>query len=139
VSFLRRSFDEELSCARRGLRFAFAPVTISQQQMIPGSCVMGFGETPIGLVSQILNLAGVLTRKGGLKVPRYQRPYTWTEREVRELIRDLWGAYERKAPFYFIGQIVLIKNTRGKYEISDGQQRLATTIACLGARSIISN
>jgi hypothetical protein len=88
---------------------------------------MGFGDTPIGLVSQILNLAGVLTRKGGLKVPRYQRPYTWTEREVRELIRDLWGAYERKAPFYFIGQIVLIKNTRGKYEISDGQQRLATT------------
>jgi hypothetical protein len=88
---------------------------------------MGFGDTPIGLVSQILNLAGVLTRKGGLQVPRYQRPYTWSEREVRELIRDLWGAYERKAPFYFIGQIVLIKNTHGKFEISDGQQRLATT------------
>jgi hypothetical protein len=92
---------------------------------------MGFGETPIGLVSQILNLAGVLTRKGGLQVPRYQRPYTWSEREVRELIRDLWGAYERKAPFYFIGQIVLIKNTRGKFEISDGQQRLATTTMLL--------
>lgn len=88
---------------------------------------MGFGDTPIGLVSQILNLAAVLTRKGGLQVPRYQRPYTWTEREVRELIRDLWGAFERGAPFYFIGQIVLIKNTRGKFEISDGQQRLATT------------
>ena len=92
---------------------------------------MGFGDTPIGLVSQILNLAGVLTRKGGLQVPRYQRPYTWTEREVRELIRDLWGAYERKAPFYFIGQIVLIRNIRGKYEISDGQQRLATTTMLL--------
>ncbi|HYD72962.1 MAG TPA: DUF262 domain-containing HNH endonuclease family protein [Candidatus Binatia bacterium] len=88
---------------------------------------MGFGDTPIGLVSQILNLGAVLTRKGGLQVPRYQRPYTWTEREVRELIRDLWGAFERGAPFYFIGQIVLIKNTRGKFEISDGQQRLATT------------
>jgi len=88
---------------------------------------MGFGETPIGLVSQILNLAGVLMRKGGLQVPRYQRPYTWTEREVRELIRDLWGAFERQAPFYFIGQIVLIRNTRAKFEISDGQQRLATT------------
>ncbi|HJS79922.1 MAG TPA: DUF262 domain-containing HNH endonuclease family protein [Vitreimonas sp.] len=88
---------------------------------------MGFGDTPIGLVSQILNLAGVLTRKGGLKVPRYQRPYTWTEREVRELIRDLWRAYQRGAPFYFIGQIVLVKNQRGKFEVSDGQQRLATT------------
>ncbi len=88
---------------------------------------MGFGETPIGLVSQILNLAAVLTRKGGLKVPRYQRPYTWGEREVRELIQDLWRAFERGATFYFIGQIVLVRNQQGKLEISDGQQRLATT------------
>jgi hypothetical protein len=92
---------------------------------------MGFGDTPIGLVSQILNLAGVLTRKGGLKVPRYQRPYTWTEREVRELIRDLSRAFKRGAPFYFIGQIVLVKNQQGKFEISDGQQRLATTTMLL--------
>lgn len=88
---------------------------------------MGFGEIPIGLASQILNLGGVLIRKGGLKVPRYQRPYTWTEREVRELIRDLSRAYKRGATFYFIGQIVLVRNSQGKYEISDGQQRLATT------------
>ena len=78
-----------------------------------------FGETPLGLTSTILNVAAVLTRKQ-LKVPRYQRPYTWAEREVRELIQDLWRAYKRGAPFYFIGQIVLVKN-RGKLEISDGQ------------------
>jgi hypothetical protein len=85
-----------------------------------------FGDTPQGLVSQIFNLAAVLMRKGGLKVPRYQRPYTWTVREVRELIEDLRRAYKRKAPFYFIGQIVLVRNPAGKFEISDGQQRLAT-------------
>lgn len=84
-----------------------------------------FGTTPQGLFSHILNLASVLLRDNPLKVPRYQRPYTWGEREVRQLIQDLWSAYQRKAPFYFIGQIVLVKN-RGKYEISDGQQRLAT-------------
>lgn len=84
-----------------------------------------FGETPLGLRSQILNIAGVLTRKPTLKVPRYQRPYTWTEREVRQLIEDLRRAYVRGATFYFIGQIVLVKN-HGKLEISDGQQRLAT-------------
>jgi hypothetical protein len=84
-----------------------------------------FGDTPIGLSSQILNLAGVLTRKVGLKVPRYQRPFTWSDREVRQLIEDLRRAYKRGATFYFIGQIVLVKN-RGKLEISDGQQRLAT-------------
>lgn len=84
-----------------------------------------FGETPLGLNSQIINIAAVLTRKPALKVPRYQRPYTWSDREVRQLIQDLWRAAERKATFYFIGQIVLVKN-RGKLEISDGQQRLAT-------------
>lgn len=85
----------------------------------------GFEGTPIGLTSQILNLFAVLTRRGGLKVPRYQRPYTWSEREVRQLIEDLRRAWKRNAPFYFIGQIVLVKNS-GKLEISDGQQRLAT-------------
>src|SRR5262245_58664553 len=84
-----------------------------------------FGDTPMGLSSQILNLAGVLTRKTALKVPRYQRPYTWTHSEGRGLVQGLWRPYKRKAPFYFIGQIVLVKN-HGKLEISDGQQRLAT-------------
>jgi hypothetical protein len=84
-----------------------------------------FGDTPLGLTSRILNIAGVLTRKPILKVPRYQRPYTWSEREVRQLIEDLRRAYDRGATFYFIGQIVLVKN-HGKLEISDGQQRLAT-------------
>lgn len=83
-----------------------------------------FGDTPLGLNSIVLNVAAVLTRKQ-LKVPRYQRPYTWTEREVRELIQDLWRAHKRSATFYFIGQIVLVKN-HGKLEVSDGQQRLAT-------------
>lgn len=84
-----------------------------------------FGETPIGLTSNIFNIAAVLTRKTALKIPRYQRPYTWSEREVRQLIQDLWRAYKRGATFYFIGQIVLVRN-HGKNEVSDGQQRLAT-------------
>jgi uncharacterized protein with ParB-like and HNH nuclease domain len=58
-----------------------------------------FGETPGGLQSSIMNLATVLTRKAGLKVPRYQRPYTWAEREVRQLIQDLWRAFQRDATF----------------------------------------
>ncbi|HVY84958.1 MAG TPA: DUF262 domain-containing protein [Caulobacterales bacterium] len=87
---------------------------------------MSYGETPPGLSSQILNLAKLLTRRTTLRVPRYQRPYTWTEREVRQLIQDLWRAFKRNATFYFIGQVVLVKNERGELEISDGQQRTTT-------------
>jgi len=87
---------------------------------------MSYGETPPGLASQILNFVKLLLR-AALRVPRYQRPYTWTELEVRKLIQDLWRAYQRNATYYFIGQIVLVRNERrGEYEISDGQQRLAT-------------
>ncbi|MGD9815513.1 MAG: DUF262 domain-containing protein [Hyphomonadaceae bacterium] len=81
-------------------------------------------DTPLGLTSHIYNLSVVLTRKA-LRVPRYQRPYTWGDNEVRELIQDLWRAYERRASFYFVGQIVLVK-AHGVLEVSDGQQRLAT-------------
>jgi hypothetical protein len=59
-----------------------------------------FGDTPLGLNSIVLNVAAVLTRKQ-LKVPRYQRPYTWTEREVRELIQDLWRALQTQRDVLF--------------------------------------
>lgn len=85
-----------------------------------------YGGTPPGLFAQILNFAAVLTRRFVLEVPRYQRPYSWTEQEVRSLLQDLWRAYSRGAKFYFIGEIVLVKSNEGKLEISDGQQRLAT-------------
>lgn len=85
-----------------------------------------FGETPLGLTSQIMNIAAVLTRRFVLKVPRYQRPYSWTEREVRRLIDDLRRAAKREATFYFIGEVVFVRTDDGKLEIADGQQRLAT-------------
>ena len=85
-----------------------------------------YGDTPQGLFAQILNFAAILTRRLVLEVPRYQRPYSWNEQQVRQLIQDLWRAFSRGAKFYFIGQIVLVKSKDGRLEISDGQQRLAT-------------
>ena len=84
------------------------------------------GDTPRGLWSQVVNLATLLTRAPTLKVPIYQRPYTWGEREVRRLIQDLMHAFKSQMEFYFIGQIVFVKFPNGTLEISDGQQRLAT-------------
>ena len=86
----------------------------------------GFGETPTGLSTNIMNLANVLSRGQLLRIPRYQRPFTWTERQVRQLMQDLVAAFDRDASFYFIGQFVFVKTPQGDFEIADGQQRLIT-------------
>ncbi len=84
-----------------------------------------FGEIPLGLVSQILSLSSILLRPVTLRIPPFQRPYTWTTREVGQLIADLRTALDNKSTFYFIGQIVFIRD--GKFlDIADGQQRLTT-------------
>ena len=74
---------------------------------------MAADETPRGLKSQILNIVGVLTRVVVLKVPRYQRPYTWGERHVQRLIQGLLQAYKSRTEYYFIGQIVLVRRLLG--------------------------
>ncbi|MBP7795707.1 MAG: DUF262 domain-containing protein [Elusimicrobiales bacterium] len=70
-------------------------------------------------------------------VPIYQRTYSWTERECRQLWEDiLRTGHNEKVAAHFIGSIVYIET--GLYQVSshgpllviDGQQRL-TTIALL--------
>jgi hypothetical protein len=81
---------------------------------------------PIGLTAQIANLAALFSAAAPLRIPAYQRPYTWTSGEVAALLVDLLSAFERRAAYYFIGHIVLVKTERGELEVADGQQRLAT-------------
>lgn len=75
---------------------------------------------------------------GGLRkceffVPHYQRGYRWGEREVRELLEDVWdfareGAEDsHKGLFYCLQPVVVKKDSDGqKYLLIDGQQRLTT-------------
>lgn len=84
------------------------------------------GGLPLGLTAQIANLAALFGGAVALRIPAYQRPYTWTPVEVAALLVDLLSAFERRAPYYFIGHIVLVKTDRGDMEVADGQQRLAT-------------
>jgi len=84
------------------------------------------GGSPIGLAAQIANLAALFGGPYMLRIPAYQRPYTWTSVEVSALLVDLLSAFERRAPYYFIGHIVLVKTDRADMEVADGQQRLAT-------------
>ena len=57
-------------------------------------------------------------------VPKYQRSFAWTADEVEELWDDVLSAMGRRAE-YFLGTIVVQKKGAGKFEIIDGQQRLA--------------
>ena len=59
-----------------------------------------------------------------VKVPIYQRPYSWDKENVQDFFNDIGNAYPEE---YFIGTIVLTKKD-DHLEIIDGQQRIATTI-----------
>lgn len=58
------------------------------------------------------------------EIPRYQRPYTWTQDDVSQLIEDI----DASENGYFIGSTIYYKsdNADDTYEIIDGQQRLTT-------------
>lgn len=68
------------------------------------------------------------------RIPKYQRPYSWTTEQAGELLADLLEfigedpkvSIDDLSP-YFLGSIVLIKDeARPNAEVVDGQQRLTT-------------
>lgn len=67
-----------------------------------------------------------------LKVPLNQREYSWEENHISELFTDLSNAVEKQQS-YFLGTIVLTTGEDGSTEVSDGQQRLATTSILIAA------
>ncbi len=79
-----------------------------------------------------LGIANVL-RTYTLRVPPHQRDFSWTDREVKALFRDISKAITAGDPEYFLGSIVGIPKDGANLEIVDGQQRLATTAILLSA------
>jgi Protein of unknown function DUF262/Protein of unknown function (DUF1524) len=75
---------------------------------------------------------GSVLKQNKLEVPPNQRDYAWTEKEVRQLFRDLAKAQNDNAD-YFLGAIVTIPQNNSVLEVVDGQQRLATTAIFLAA------
>lgn len=77
--------------------------------------------------ARILSVEELL--KLDLVIPSYQRPYKWTEKNIRELILDIQKGIEdaKKYPNfkYRVGTVILYqKNDTKPYEIVDGQQRI---------------
>lgn len=62
------------------------------------------------------------------QIPRYQRPYSWEEFHIQQLVDDLYESWsEDRKSQYFLGSVILVKeNGDTRYDILDGQQRLTT-------------
>lgn len=84
--------------------------------------------------------------KGELCIPEYQRPYRWQAKQIQRLLTDMAehrereqkrlvkGREDNKEPTpipYYLGSAILHRDTEGKLNIIDGQQRI-TTLALLG-------
>lgn len=69
-----------------------------------------------------------------LQVPMHQRSYAWEGEHVQQLFDDLAEAInDSESDDYFLGTIVLVVNGNKRYEIIDGQQRLATVSILIAA------
>ena len=81
-------------------------------------------------------------KKSDFLIPDYQRPYAWEETECQTLWDDIfafafpdndYSKFNSDEDEYFLGPIVTFKNSDGKLEIIDGQQRLTTLMLLLRA------
>ena len=64
-------------------------------------------------------------------IPAYQRGYRWNQRQVTQLLDDIWDFIQaseekRKTAYYCLQPLVVKRLDDGRYEVVDGQQRLTT-------------
>ena len=82
-------------------------------------------------------------------VPSYQRGYRWGEKEIRELLEDIWdfaeaGKHEQNSESFYCLQPIVVRSVEGEWDedaerrfdenscsLIDGQQRLTTIFLIL--------
>ena len=79
----------------------------------------------------------IFGRNAKYVIPIYQRPYSWTDEQVRKFLSDIFSSYWGnegnivEEPM-FIGTMQLSeKNGNNEQDIIDGQQRLTTFLVLL--------
>lgn len=66
-----------------------------------------------------------------IRIPVYQRPYSWGEPQIKRLLKDIRDAYmniDKNDGDLFLGTILTQNNDGNKINVIDGQQRLTTLI-----------
>ena len=82
------------------------------------------------IISSIDKDISEILSSGFYKIPRFQRPYSWS----RENIEDFWNdVVVNSDDDYFIGSMVVYQIQKGFFGVVDGQQRLTTITIILGA------
>ncbi len=67
-------------------------------------------------------------------IPDYQREYVWTDKEIHQLLDDIYDDMNGAPKEYFIGTILVSPTEDMRhYEVIDGQQRLTTFFLILCA------
>lgn len=62
-----------------------------------------------------------------LSIPTYQRPYSWDDEQVIDLMDDLLEAWKNNKKAYLVGNLIMYKaDADSKWELVDGQQRTIT-------------
>ena len=66
-------------------------------------------------------------------IPSYQRGYRWDDRQVEDLLKDIWdfarNDEKKKTDFYCLQPIVVkIDKQNNNWTVIDGQQRLTTLL-----------
>ena len=86
----------------------------------------------IGIAIGESGIGSVLNRYS-LRVPLNQRSYAWEDHHVRTLLQDFSNAIASENKTYFLGTIVLSQTPDNRWEVADGQQRMATTAILISA------
>ena len=76
-------------------------------------------------ISPVSKYLDEIFRGSFLKIPRFQRPYSWDKENVADFWNDLANRGDEE---YFMGSTVLFPDGKEKNVLSivDGQQRLTT-------------
>lgn len=67
---------------------------------------------------------------GYYRIPRFQRPYSWTAENLEEFWTDTIVDSEAD---YFIGAVIVFETGSNRFDVVDGQQRLTTLTIMLAA------
>lgn len=95
------------------------------------------------LSTEPIDIVGLISR-GNLEIPKYQRSYSWTKREIAEFLEDLFGAAQHTES-WFLGIVYTYnsvdESTHAKKKTStllDGQQRMTTLFILLKELTLYS-